>query len=287
MMGLSLLRELFATKGCDMDYETKEYKGYQIRAHHDQDSLIFDPSKDDYGFPPCIKWVHEVYHAKIEPFGFDDGFDWQDIADLVERKHARTKDQRINLCNIADRDYQGFLEDSYQYSGDVIDKFLQWYYDNPRETPYGWGSAIDYFDSLEVLCKIVGLPVFNHSSNGYCQGDSMLVMAVATEKWREAIGIKHGGGYDCTPSLHCSVETYCSWAWGDVYGYTVYKIIKDDDGDEDYEETDESCWGYFGSDHDDSGLWQSAMEMIDIMIVRDQKEKEEKESCECRDIVTI
>jgi hypothetical protein len=288
MMGLSLYQELFAMKGCNMDYETKEYKCYQIRAHRDQDSFIFDPSKDDCGFPPCIRWVHEMYHAKIESFGFDNGFGWDDVCRLVKPKHARTKSQRENLCAILDVDYQQFLDERSMYYGDdVVHTFVSWYHDQRRESPCGWRDAIQYFDDLEVLCKIVELPVFNYASNGYNQGDSMLVMAVATEKWRESVGVRHGDGYDCTPSLHCSVETYCSWAWGDVYGYTIHEIIRDDDGDEVYEDTNESCWGYFGSDHNDSGLWQSAMEMIDYLVIRDQKEKEEKESCECRDIVTI
>ncbi|MCQ2232457.1 MAG: hypothetical protein MJZ30_11480 [Paludibacteraceae bacterium] len=45
---------------------------------------------------------------------------------------------------------------------------------------------------------------------------------------------------------------------GNVFGYT----ITDPDG----EETDDSCWGFYGSDHEESGLLDQARCAIDYMI---------------------
>lgn len=64
-----------------------------------------------------------------------------------------------------------------------------------------------------------------------------------------------------TEVLRGTIDLYGAWAWGDCYGYIIERVHLDDDGDVDDELTEEleSCWGYYGSDHGDSGLEESAL----------------------------
>jgi len=55
--------------------------------------------------------------------------------------------------------------------------------------------------------------------------------------------------------LQAEVETYDQYLRGEVYGYSV----KDLDGDE-----VAACWGYFGYDHEQSGLMDAARSVIDF-----------------------
>jgi hypothetical protein len=50
--------------------------------------------------------------------------------------------------------------------------------------------------------------------------------------------------------LKSEIETVSNYISGDVYGYTI-------------EETDDSCWGFNGSDHEESGLLDYARNSID------------------------
>lgn len=53
--------------------------------------------------------------------------------------------------------------------------------------------------------------------------------------------------------LEGEVETYNDYLTGNVYGYNV--TFKGDDID--------SCWGYYGSDHEESGLYEAAKDVVD------------------------
>lgn len=59
---------------------------------------------------------------------------------------------------------------------------------------------------------------------------------VTKERYEKAMGYLEG-----------EVETYNQYLTGDVYGYEIYK--KDENGDKDENEFDDSCWGYFGIEH--------------------------------------
>lgn len=50
-----------------------------------------------------------------------------------------------------------------------------------------------------------------------------------------------------------AVETYDQYLTGDVYGFTVFENTGTD-ADPVWEETDESCWGFYGSDIKENGI---------------------------------
>jgi hypothetical protein len=60
-----------------------------------------------------------------------------------------------------------------------------------------------------------------------------------------------------------TVALYGDWAWGNVYGYTIHAPVFDDEGEiEDWTELDDSCWGFYGDDHHDSGLEEQALDAV-------------------------
>jgi hypothetical protein len=68
-------------------------------------------------------------------------------------------------------------------------------------------------------------------------------------------------------NLKTEIEIYDQYLTGEVYGY----MIEDEDGEE-----SGGCWGYYGSDHEENGLLESARGEIDAEI-KDRKEKAEAE----------
>lgn len=75
-------------------------------------------------------------------------------------------------------------------------------------------------------------------------------------------------------ALTGEVETYDQYLTGDVYGFKVL----DPEGEEIH-----SCWGYFGYDHDESGLMDEATNAIECEVERmDEKENEKLEEIGCQ-----
>jgi len=58
--------------------------------------------------------------------------------------------------------------------------------------------------------------------------------------------------------LKNEVKSYDQFLTGEVYGYQRYKIDTCENCDKEEEETIESCWGFYGSDHKESGLFEHA-----------------------------
>lgn len=148
--------------------------------------------------------------------------------------------------------------------------------------PSGWQSACEWFEMAESLLKYAGAPCLYEQSNGYCQGDSTLCLVVLTPEWYEKTGApKENAEKDCKGAI----ELYSAWAWGDVYG--VSEIIAPGPVDEDGDETegeeieDASCWGFYGRDHEKSGLLEHARDSIEYHIKKQAEEAEELTAALC------
>jgi len=126
----------------------------------------------------------------------------------------------------------------------------------------------DYDDPSEAFSKLfISLPLYLYDHSGItmstgpfsCPWDSGQVgyIYVSTEKVKKEYGWKHminSRQEKIEQHLKYEVEVYDQFLRGDIYGYR----IEDADGIE----TD-SCWGYFGSDHEKSGLLENVRNVID------------------------
>jgi hypothetical protein len=105
------------------------------------------------------------------------------------------------------------------------------------------------------LYTLAGVPAHHTQVHGPCQGDWAELLIVATPEQVKAFGTEPE---HIQASLEAQAKLYEAWAWGDCYGYIVkHRGVEIDDG---------SCWGYYGSDHHESGLEESALEAADWFI---------------------
>jgi hypothetical protein len=136
---------------------------------------------------------------------------------------------------------------------------------------HGYSSANYGAHSIAIIAKdCLYLPVYIYDHSGitinttgfHCPWDSgqFGFIYVAKEKVRSEYSVKRISKklrsriYDY---LRAEIETYDNYLTGAVYGY----IVTDEEG----EEVD-SCWGYYGYDHEKSGLMDSAKSSIDWQV---------------------
>jgi hypothetical protein len=74
-------------------------------------------------------------------------------------------------------------------------------------------------------------------------------------------------GRDMVADLEAQADLLGSWAFGDVCGY----VIESPDG-----EHLDSCWGFYGSDFEKSGLAEAATEAADSILADAAKRKADK-----------
>lgn len=121
----------------------------------------------------------------------------------------------------------------------------------------------DRFAAIVELFTLIDIPAYETQVTGYSQGDWAQVLVVAVPA-----AVKEFG---CTEppkpeDLEYTAKLYSYWAFGDCYGYVIEQPAEvDEDGDViEWEDIDGhgACWGYYGSDHDQSGLAEAALEAI-------------------------
>lgn len=144
-----------------------------------------------------------------------------------------------------------------------------------------WDELEKDIKKKEDVACILPIYMYDHSgitinTTGFsCQWDSGQIgfIFVSKAKAREIWGWKvltqkrlnSIEGY-----LKGEITTYDHFLTGSVYGYTVKK---------DDEEFD-SCWGFFGSDHEKSGLMEYAKNAIDCEVKEELKKHGEQQELE-------
>lgn len=126
------------------------------------------------------------------------------------------------------------------------------------------GSGSDYLEALATLWRIAGCVAETWSAHGYSQGDYAEGLSVATPEWAKTVGApKSSHAAQC----RYAGKLYGYWAFGDVYGY----VIADPSDDH-----LDSCWGFYGSDFEESGLADAAREVVDGIISARAKRRQGK-----------
>ena len=133
---------------------------------------------------------------------------------------------------------------------------------NDDYIPEQWLENGDKLERIASVYNAAGFQTLNTTSTGYRQGGYAEVLVVADEDYYRLSG--NDPQQDQTKNLQGVADTYTAWAWGDVYGYIVTKPNECTQCHHDEPEEIDSCWGYYGSDHDDSGLMQAAKDLRDV-----------------------
>lgn len=120
--------------------------------------------------------------------------------------------------------------------------------------PEGWRDAEQWFETAESLLTEAGIPCLYQESKGYSQGDVTLCLVILTDEWFKMTGANRDNAKEICQQ---TIDLYSAWAWGDVYG--VSEITDPDEN----EIEGASCWGFYGSDHEESGLLARARSIIE------------------------
>lgn len=232
--------------------ETIDYRGHKINVHYDPDA--FDPRKeyDNVGTMAC--W-HSRYNLGDEKPDRDAG-DWR-------LELACTFDPGLDkrVAAIADREF------SVHATGTTTEQIAE-------------GRRLTGIEISKVLQKnLVILPLYLMDHSGLsmstgafnCPWDSGQVgwIYVGRDKMLEEWGgpgkrLTQGVRKKAISYLSGEVETYSQYLEGHVYGYVV-------EGPDGCDMEDGSCWGYYGYDHDKSGLLEQAKWSVDAEINHQRK----------------
>lgn len=176
---------------------------------------------------------------------------------------------------------------------DVLTDLLEQVFDD--------NSDSEKLEQLTQLYALAGIPAVCTTVTGHSQGDQAEVLAIATPEAQKKFGFDPSVAWDgerWLKELKSTAELYGHWAYGDVYGYIVEKIepgaaecvrcgSTDNDGSDmctdcgdemedpepEYVELpDGSCWGFYGTEFDESGLEEAALDCVPDETVRDPDE---------------
>lgn len=231
--------------------ETIQYRGHTINVHHDADAG--NPWTEWDGQPPMIV-LHGGRHADFTEYGLDLSVPTltreQIKASLPALKKALgITGSVLKFCT----DYTYLTRVNYDNATDLFNDSISEYFEQQ--------TSSDKLELLASLYQAIGVPALCTSVHGSCQGDYAEVLLVATPEWVKEVGIT---GEYTEQALKNDAELYENWAFGYCYGYTV------DDID------DASCWGFYGYDHEKSGLLENAHNAIDCHIEQAHKARIEQ-----------
>lgn len=256
-MTIQLSFEYDAAANCEL----ATYEGFTVRAERDSDAS--NPMDDDGNWPMLAK--HE---RSIKEYDSTKGASIRNVLDRFTDGQILHHQKAIIAAFGNDARYYNPL--TGDYSATVADDFAE----HVRNYRDEWASIADLkrdyfedalaavadcdlFDVLESLYDILKIPCLNSCTQGHSQGDYADVLIVATPESVAEFGLNGRKSHNFERDMKGQLATYGAWACGDCYGY----VIGNDDDDH-----LESCWGYYGSDHDKSGLGQAAAESLKYII---------------------
>ena len=121
----------------------------------------------------------------------------------------------------------------------------------------------EMLDRLEEVWNWLGVQTWNTDVHGYSQGDWCKVLLVATPEWLEKSGLKDASEEVIEGQLVSASKLYGHYMFGDTYWCEVQRLIRDEDDEVIDSEMVESCGGFYGPDHETSGLADYAREVLD------------------------
>lgn len=247
-----------------------EYRGLVLKAVHDD--CPSNPFEDWDGHWPMLVRYDGSFTTYDRTKGTDIGspLDRFNDALLVHLQHhiAKTFDMSVQTLLETHCDHWDWPEDDDGYH--LIPKHCT-DVDALREAfacELGDVPNSRRLDVLSALYNVLDIPNLRATSRGHCQGDQADLLIVATPEAQAELRSQpedmdnETWAKTLAADMQAQVDLYSAWAWGDVYGF----VIENEHG----EELD-SCWGYYGSEFDKSGLEEAAIEAADHIADRARK----------------
>ena len=235
--------------------QTQEYKGYKIKIAQDMDAE--NPFEAWDCEPPILA------HYDRTPKAYNDApEDWYDVLRLLPDSVWSRKNRvaflkefilplGVSLREVAQE----------RRSGGYVEAVAELLAEHKGARPEGWRSAEEWMDLAAGILQWGGISALSTKSTGYSQGEVTLLLVVASPDWLKKTGVQpeHVQIQLRWEVVHLvgAAGSYGAWAWGDVYGVSS---IEGPDGEE---IDDASCWGFYGGDHEESGLMEHARNTID------------------------
>lgn len=291
--------------------EHAEYRGLRIRAV--RDGHPSNPLEDDDGIWPMLVRAEHHRGGNVDTYAGGENFT-NPIAFLSPGQIVHDQLTLARICG--DYKAIPRLLDDYLSAGELDEKYgedvrpaycrdadlLQ----QALEIAFAdHVSSSDRLGKIAEVLNIAGVRTYQTTVCGYSQGDWAEVLVIAPKAKIEEFGInihELEANAKADPEIlkrsldqrdawiqqrvdeqlmESQADLYAAWAFGDCYGYIVEKAVRLPDADPDDEpEWDEiedgSCWGYYGTDHDKSGLEESAIDSADTYLARQKRWREDK-----------
>ena len=236
--------------------ERIEYKGYTVNVHIDESPE--NPFTAWGSEPPLATYYGAHYHGDFVAYGDFPGF--HDALGYIKPEQW-ARGERVKLVKgLLPEGWtlRNFVEECRDMGCSHKSTLGNILTDAYGETPSNWGEAYEWFGVMEAICKRAGVACYNGQSNGYSQGNTSLVLVIATPAWVDLVGAP---AESLPAQCEAAFDLYGAWAWGDVYGYTL-----EDGGGNELDHMGASVWGFYGYDHEKSGLMEAARNAIDSHI---------------------
>lgn len=226
--------------------DTIEHRGFTISIYQDESPSC--PWRDWDGQPPL--WARN--RDGLTEYGDPDVWNiLNEIPDIV------LDEKREIVLDLLKVEAQGADIEAEGWETEVIGAEFGEGYEFPDWAREELGGiAGEDWDVLEELCDWAGITCYRATSQGYSQSCWADLFIYYPPSFLKDTGIAKDNE---EKAIEGDFRLWGQWAWGDVYGYTV--------ADPDGEDTDDSCWGFFG-DPEDSGLLEEAKRNIDHEIER-------------------
>jgi len=247
--------------------EEIDYKGYTITI--EQDEFAGNPFEEQGADELPLLVYYEGFVRYAGAPDTDDIMDWMP-ADVFRKNLPE-------MLSWFDVDKDEFAKDCEHWGSakSVITHYID---EDAPESTKSWSTAETHMERISSLLGMIGIKHYWGRSNGHCQGDSAMVMAIATNYWVERTGAPLDS---LEEQCKASVELYGCWAWGDVYCITS---VTDPEGEE---VEDGTIGGFYGYDHEKSGLMDHVRWCVDRDIEDKLGEEKSRLYWETRDVVTV
>lgn len=245
-----------------MSIEKFRYKGFTINIEQDLDS---ESPFTSTGWLSCYPPMYVHHSSGGTEYGLDLYLpeltreqikaNAQAIAKCCEEKSLLRL--TTNCCYQSREAYRSVSTSRHCYYSNAVEMV--------NDAISGYFEELNTTDKLEFLVSVYrwqGIVALSTSRNGYVQSAWTELLIVATPEWLK----ETGAVIDKPDDLESYADLYAAWAFGDVYGFVI-------------PETDDSCWGFYGSDHRDSGLLEHAENSIDCTIARNQENQKAFDIC--------